>query len=196
MIFNKLKFKKGFTPTPKPLVSGFTLVELIIAVTLFTLIASFSIGAVLSIFDAHRRAQSTKTVVDNLNLSIENMARNVRFGKSYFCGISSGLTSTSNCPNGGAALSVTFNATTRIVYRWNGTINDPIQKSENGGSTFSDITSPDTKVQYLKFYVLNTDDDNEQPYVIVVIKGYVGNKATTQSSFTIQTVMSQRQLDI
>jgi len=138
---------------------GFTLVELIIAVTLFTVIASFSIGAVLSIFDAHRRAQSTKTVVDNLNLSI------------------------------------TFN-NTRIIYRWNGGINDPIQKSENGGSTYSDITSPDTKIQYLRFYVFDSDTGGEQPYVIAVIKGYVGNKATTQSSFTIQTLMSQRQLDI
>ncbi|OHB15303.1 MAG: hypothetical protein A2431_01495 [Candidatus Zambryskibacteria bacterium RIFOXYC1_FULL_39_10] len=174
---------------------GFTLVELIIAVTLFTVIASFSIGAVLSIFDAHRRAQSTKTVVDNLNLSIESMARNVRFGGSYYCGISSGLTSTSNCSNGGNALSITFN-NTRIIYRWNGGINDPIQKSENGGSTYSDITSPDTKIQYLRFYVFDSDTGGEQPYVIAVIKGYVGNKATTQSSFTIQTLMSQRQLDI
>lgn len=182
------KFKKGFT-----------LVELIIAVTLFTVIASFSIGAVLSIFDANRRAQSTKTVVDNLNLSIENMARSVRFGGSYYCGISSGLTSTSNCPNGGDALSVTFDTSMRVVYRRsvNGSNGfGTIQKSENGGSSYSDITSPDTNIQYLKFYVLDADAGGEQPYVIAVIKGYVGNKATTQSSFTIQTLMSQRQLDI
>ena len=174
---------------------GFTLVELIIAVTLFTVIASFSIGSVLSIFDAHRRAQSTKTVVDNLNLSIESMARNVRFGENYYCGINSNASSTNNCLGGGEALSVTFKGS-RIIYRWNGTINDPIQKSENGGSSYSDITSPDTKIQYLRFYVLDAETGGEQPYVIAVIKGYVGNKATTQSSFTIQTLMSQRQLDI
>lgn len=180
----------------KKLKKGFTLVELLIAVTLFTVIASFSIGAVLSIFDANRRAQSTKTVVDNLNLSIESMARNVRFGGSYYCGVNSNLTSTSNCPNGGDALSVTFN-NARIIYRkFPSTGEGSIQKSENGGTSYSDITSLDTKIQYLKFYVFNTDNDGEQPYVIVVMKGYVGNKATVQSSFTIQTLMSQRQLDI
>ena len=171
---------------------GFTLVEMIIAITLFTLIATFSIGAVLSIFDANRRAQSSKTVVDNLNLAIENMTRVVRFGSNYYCGISSNKNSTRNCSGGGTSLSVTFKGN-RIIYKLNG---NTIQESDGGGS-YTDITSPETVIEYLRFYVFGSSNaDTEQPYVIAVIKGYSGNKSTAQSKFSIQTLMSQRDLDL
>ncbi len=193
---NKLKNKRRFTHTPRFLVCGFTLVEMLVAVALFTVIASFSIGAVLSIFDANRRARSSKTVVDNLNLSIENMARTVRFGNNYYCGISSNFSSVKDCAVGGTSLSITFEGN-RIIYKWDGGEDDPIERSINGGSSYTDITSPETVIEYLKFYVFGTDSspDTNQPYVIAVIEGYSGNKSTAQSRFSIQTLMSQRALD-
>jgi len=186
---NKFKNKKGFT-----------LVELLVAVALFTTIAFFSIGAVLSIFDANRKAQSSKTVVDNLNLSLENMVRTIRFGNNYHCGTNTPLSSPRDCSTGDSFLAVTFEGFVNpIIYRWNGTINDPIQKSENGGTSYVNITAPEVKIDYLRFYVFNTSagaPDNKQPYVIVVIKGYSGNKPTSQTKFSIQTLISQRKLDL
>jgi len=115
----------------------------------------------------------------------------VRFGSNYYCGISSNENSVSNCSGGGNSFSVTFDGS-RIIYRLSGTT---IQRSDNGGS-YTDITSPETVIQYLRFYVFGSDtSDSIQPYVIVVIKGYVGNKPTTQSIFSIETLMSQRKLD-
>jgi prepilin-type N-terminal cleavage/methylation domain-containing protein len=179
---NKLKVNKGFT-----------LVEMLIAVSLFVVVATISIGAILSVFDANRKAQSSKTVVDNLDLSVENMARAVRFGSSYYCGISSNISAVNDCSTGGDAVSVTFNGN-RIIYKLNGTA---IQKSEDGGSNYTGITSSDTVIQYLKFYVFGTNvSDTNQPYVVVVIKGYVGSKPTTQTVFSIETLMSQRTLDL
>lgn len=189
MIKRFLKFNKKFLNSK----SGFLLVEMIIAITLFVLIAVLSVGSVLSIFDANKRAQSSKTVVDNLNLSIENIARIVRFGSNYYCGTSSNLSSVNDCSGGGGSLSITFSGS-RIIYRLNG---NTLQKSDNGGSTYSDITSPETKIEYLMFYVFGTTlSDNNQPYVIMVIKGYSGNKLTAQSSFSVETLVSQRILDI
>ena len=174
---------------------GFTLIELLIAVSLFIVVATISMGALLSIFDANRKTQSTKTVVDNLNLSIENMTRTVRFGSNYYCGISSDISAVLNC-NGGDAHSVTFKGA-RIVYKLSGINGTTFQRSDNGGSNYTDITSSDTVVQYLKFYVDGTSDsDNNQPYVKAVIEGYVGSKPTTQSMFSIETMISQRALDI
>ena len=181
----------------KNLKSGFTLVELLIAISLFIVVFTISLGALLSIFDANKRAQSSKTVVDNLNLSIENMARTARFGSNYYCGVSSITTATNNCPPGGNALSVTF-AGNRIVYKWDG-LGTPLQRSDQGGftGTYTDITSPETKITYLKFYVFGSSkSDTNQPYIKVIIQGYVGDKPTTQSSFSIETLMSQRTLDI
>jgi type II secretory pathway pseudopilin PulG len=171
---------------------GFTLVELLVAVSLFIVVTTISIGAILSIFDANKKAQSSKTVVDNLNLSIENMARIVRFGDNYHCGSSGSLSVPQNCSNGDTFLAVTFGGSV-IAYRLNGTA---IQRSDDGGAYVS-ITSPETVVEYLKFYVFgNPDFDTNQPYVVAVIKGYVGNRPTNQSTFSIETLMSQRTLDL
>ena len=178
---------------------GFTLVELIIAVALFTLVAFISIGAILTIFDANKRAQSSKTVVDNLNFAIEDMIRTVRFGDEYYCDSDpNGIPFASqpppvNCSLGGSRIAVNFNDNT-IVYRWRGGINDPIEKSDDGGSNYTAITAPETKIEYLNFFVFGAGI-SEQPYMIVVIKGYSGNKSTTQSKFSIETLMSQRNLD-
>lgn len=189
MIF---KFKKN---------AGFTLVEMLIAVALFVTVVAISIGAVLTVFDANRKAQASKTVVDNLNLSIENMARVVRFGSHYHCDTNinanfSNPPSPADCLNGGPLLAVNFKGNT-IVYRLNGTA---IERSDNGGSSYTAITAPETVIQHLRFYVdgANESPSLEQPYVVAVIKGYVGSagKPTAQSQFSIQTMMSQRELDI
>jgi len=193
----------GFTRTPKSLVSGFTLVEMLIAVTLFVIIMTISIGALLSVFDANKKARTSKTVVDNLNLSIENMARTVRFGSTYHCDVNDlPLNAPDDCDdnvNGSDFLAVQFNGST-IVYRLCGTA---INKSETGnttcsGSDTSPITSTDTTIERLRFYVFGANEASgyEQPYVVAVIKGYVGDKPTIQTKFSIETLLSQRTLDI
>lgn len=178
---------------------AFTLVEMLVAVGLFIVIVFISLGAILNIFDANRRNQSSKTVVDNLNFSVENLARTVRFGANYHCGTSGDLENPSNCSNGDGVLAVEFDGDT-IVYRLCGTV---IKRSDQGEDNCNDnsmkaITSPETVVQYLQFYVFGATDNPslQQPYVVAVIKGYVGNKPTIQSAFSIETVMSQRKLDI
>ena len=174
--------------------SGFTLVEMLIAVGLFATVTSMSIGAILSIFDANRRAVSMQSVMDNLNFSIAEMARTVRFGSNYHCDNGTGtVTNTADCPGGNARLAVNYNGNT-IIYRLNGTV---LETSTNGGTSYVPITSPDMVVQYLRFYVSgSTVGDTTQAYVVVVIKGYVGNKLTAQSQFSIQTTMSRRAIDL
>lgn len=186
--FNLLIFK---SLNPK---RGFTLVEMIVATSLFIVVVTISMGAILSIFEANRSAQASKTVMDNLNLALENMARTVRFGTNYHCGNQTGNLSTPfDCPNGDTFLAVKFEGQT-VVYRKNGT---SIERSDDGGANYAKITSPEnTVIEELTFYTRGTASDS-QPYVLVFIKGYSGspNKAS-KSSFSIQTVMSQRKLDI
>ena len=179
---------------------GFTLAELLVAVSLFVIVVGISLGALISIFDANNRARATKTVVDNLNLSIENLVRTVRFGEYYYCGADSGLSSVYDCPSGNDTLSVTFQ-NVRKIYRLCG---NQIKKSEDStiaincnDTGMQAITSADTVIEYLRFYVFGSqlNPNAEQPYIIAVIKGYVGNKPTVKSSFLIQTTISQRTLD-
>lgn len=170
--------------------------EMLIAVGLFIVIVTFALGAILTIFDANRKAQTSKTAVDNFNFGIENMTRVVQFGGFYYCGVSNNITAVGNCSSGGTALSVTFKGN-RVIYRFN---NGAIERSDDGGASYRSITSLDTKVEYLRFYVLGAGtsgtNEYEQPRVVVVIKGYVGERPTSQTTFSLQTVISQRELDI
>lgn len=172
---------------------GFTLVEMLIAITLFIIVAFISIGAILTIFSANKKSQTSKTVVDNLNYTIESMVRNIRFGKTYHCGTGSPYNTPVNCSSGDTFFAVQSGANT-YIYRQNG---NKIEYSANGGSTYTDLTPPDVVISYMRFYVFGAStSDQLQPYVVVVIRGYVGNRPTTQTVFSLETLISQRELDL
>lgn len=190
--------------------AGFTLVEMIIAIGLFSLIASMALGAVITIFDANNRSESAKTVVDNLNLSLENMVRTVRFGSNYHCidedsGVAFDLDEANDCnnpdPGLGEGLAVTFQGNVIVYKLCNGAIkrSETVNGDDNcSSSNMKAITSSDTVIEHLKFIVWGASEagNSLQPYVVVTISGYVGTQPTEQSKFTIQTVMSQRQIDL
>ncbi len=49
---------------------GFTLIEMIVAVAVFSIVMVVGAGALLSIVDANRRGQAQQTVINNLNFAI------------------------------------------------------------------------------------------------------------------------------
>ncbi|MBU0722958.1 type II secretion system GspH family protein, partial [Patescibacteria group bacterium] len=77
----KLQTSKGFTPLnpeekqefcqKQNYLTGFTLVEMIVSLGLFTVILFISMQALLSMVDANHKAQSLRAAMDNLNLSLE-----------------------------------------------------------------------------------------------------------------------------
>ncbi|TAL48937.1 prepilin-type N-terminal cleavage/methylation domain-containing protein [Patescibacteria group bacterium] len=165
---------------------GFTLVELLVAVSLFLVIMTISLGAVISVLNAGRKSRAIKDVMTNLNFALEVMAREIKFGKNYGCSIAL-------CSNGDSQISLTSSAGASIIYRLN---NNKIEKSTNGGSTYLAVTAPEITVQNLKFYILGYQvSDGAQPRVLIMIRGYGGNKPSAQSSFILQTTVSQRELD-
>ena len=60
--------------------SGFTLVEMIVAVALFAVVMLISVAALLALVDANRKAQALQSVMNNLNIALDGMVRSVRMG--------------------------------------------------------------------------------------------------------------------
>jgi len=178
---------------------GFTLVELMVALGLFGIIVTISIGSVIGLFDANRKSQSLASVVNNLNFSIENMTRIIRFAGAYHCSLSVPLSSPNDCSSGDVAVAVT-NGSGTTIFRFNsGT--GKIETSTTGGNSYTPITSDEVTIQSAKFYVFNTTPgsggDVNQPYILVIIRGFAGgSKPSSQSSFDVQTIISQRELDL
>ena len=80
---------------------GFTLVEMLVAIAVFMIVMTVAVGSLVSIVNANKKAQTIQTVMDNLNLAIENISKNMRIGTSYYCYDSSGWTnSTLTCKSG------------------------------------------------------------------------------------------------
>lgn len=175
---------------------GFTLVELLISIAVFLVIMTISLGSIISILDAGRKARSLKDVMTNLNFATEVISREIRFGRNYYCGVdtASPHTASNSCSNGGTAISFTTSEGVDTIYRLNGT---QIERSVDYGASYLGVTSPDVTVEDLTFYVFNTAPapNQKQPRILMIVRGYAGVKPTIQSRFTLQTVMSQRALN-
>lgn len=65
--------------------SGFTLLEMIVAVGVFAALASLSIGSLLMLTGAQKKAASLQSVQDNLRFALEAMSKDIRFGDQYYC---------------------------------------------------------------------------------------------------------------
>ena len=88
--------------------SGFTLVEMIVAIAVFSVIMTISVGTLLAMVDANRKAQSLKSVIDNLNFAVENMSRNMRVGTLYHCETTGSVTGAISAPQDCASGGVLF----------------------------------------------------------------------------------------
>lgn len=150
-------------------------------------------GSILEVFEANRKSESLKTVLDNLNFAIESMSREIRFGQNYHCSSASPLTSPLNCsnPGGNNVLSFLSSDGRQITYLLNGT---RIQKSTDS-INYIDVTAPEVTITGLSFYVLGAGTDTRQPKVILQVRGFAGTKTSTRTDFILETMVSQRLTD-
>lgn len=170
---------------------GFTLIELMTAVSIFSIVMTISMGSIVGIFDANRKSRSLKTVLNNLNLAVESMSKEIRFGTNYHCG-SGDITEPQDCPSGDTLVSILSSDSTQITYRLN---DKSIEKQIDDGGYIS-LTAPEIIVDDLTFYVLGArSEDLFQPKVLIKIKSHSG-EGKGRSDFTLQTTVSQRILDI
>src|SRR3989344_1216880 len=170
---------------------GFTLIELMVAVSIFIIIMTISMGSIIGILDANRKSRSLKTVLNNLNLAVESMSKEMRFGKNYHCG-SGTITEPQNCPSGGTLMSFLSSDDLQITYRLNGTTIE--KKTED--EIYLPVTGPEITIDDLTFFTFGAAKvDLLLSNVIIKIKSHAGT-GKGQSNFTLQTLVSQRNLDI
>ncbi len=169
---------------------GFTLIELMTAISIFVIVMLISMGSIIGVFDANRKSKSLKTVLNNLNLAVESMSKEMRFGKNYHCG-SGDVTVPQNCPGGGILMSFLSSDDVQITYRLSG---EAIEKQVANGEYIA-VTAPEIVIDNLTFYTLGAGTgDLFQPKVVIMIQSHAGT-GKGRSDFTLQTLVSQRVLD-
>ncbi len=152
-------------------------------------------GSILGIFDANRKSESLKTIMDNLNFTLDTMSREIRFGKNYHCENTGTLTDPRSCPAGDSFVSFLSAENKQVVYRLTGT---RIEKSIDGGTTYIEVTAPEVTITGLKLITLGAEaypGDTAQPRVFMQVSGYAGSKLSSRTNFSIQTIVTQRYPD-
>lgn len=169
---------------------GFTLVELLVSMGLFSIVMMISIGTLLSIVDANRKARSLIAVTTEMNFLFDSMMRTIRTGYEYRCGIAG-----SDCPNGDLVLNLKNKDGDPVQYSFNqglGTIERTIDGSRDR------LTSPIVRINKMSFIVTGTavEGDEEQPTVTVMVQAAAGVDAETSTRFNLQATVTQRVLDL
>ena len=173
-----------------------------VAVSIFAIVMVIAVGSVLAIVSADKKAQALNSIISNLNFAAEGMFRDLRTGYNYDCNSNqNGLNDCIGSDSDPAGHSMSFTSAQSqgktVTYSLSG---GRIYKEVEGqGSRPYPVTAPEVKVEKLDFYIAGTAhdpiQDNRQPRILIVIAGKYSGYGSV-ATFSLQTLVSQRKLDI
>lgn len=187
---------------------GFTLVEILVVLGLFSSIATLSLGALFNAKSINAHLQETQSVLDNLNLSTQTITREIRFGSDFNCVLSAGApeyvsTARNNCAYGtdgsGSGNVLAFkpsdatNDDDRVAFYVNkGVLYKKTFPQTGEVSTFQ-ITPNDIDVRSVLFYVDGAGTiavDTKQPLVTMFISAVTKPSSITSAPVELNLEIS------
>lgn len=64
---------------------GFTLIEMIVSLALFSVVITMSVGALLILIATNQQLQNEQNIMTNLSFALDSMTREIRTGTDYYC---------------------------------------------------------------------------------------------------------------
>lgn len=193
MIFMNKKFNHN---------SGFTLIELMVATSIFMMVILSALGALMITSNAAKESKALRYAMDNVNFAMDTMTRNIRLGSDFHCtdplpGILVPVNTPLDCPLGKSRIIFTkpdspmgsFDVSYQIAFGPKG--GHVVEKCDSKAGC-APITAPEVDITDLKFVVRGSDPvDYIQPSVEILLQGNVtiSGKVTT---FSLQSLASQR----
>lgn len=200
---------------------GFTLVETLVSLALFSIVLVISGGVILSVVNSNKENQAIAAVASNLNYSLDSMIRDIKTGYLYKCGTYNGLmtidglktdnSNTNQCTNSSSIILISTISGNDVVVKYefkqvtnsNGYIEKTVYNSGGVSSSYNVTDRNNVNIQSLGFKITNPDSLDcgincplgyGQPSVFVTIKGFSDNEneSINASRFFVQTFISQR----
>jgi len=197
---------------------GYTIIETMIAVSLFILIVVAGVGALLNANVVHNKSQNMRSIIDNLSFIMEEMSRNIRTGYNYRC-VSTWSVADIGAPTLDDVQSCGENGRVLLFEEAHGDGNEDVNsdqwvyvilppagggsanvyKSSNGGASFDQLNVDEIHIDsFSGFQVLGAEKpitNKQQPLVTIHLSGEIVYKDIT-TPFSIQTTVAQRLIDV
>lgn len=203
---------------------GFTLLEMIVSLGIFSVVAIIAVGSLVRITSLNRQAQTMQAAMNNINYILESMSREMRFGLNYNCttgttvnpGNGNGSFSSSDCVLGNSGTKGILFSSAKVdpndpncnlIYAYwfdrpSGSNSWNILKSKQSrcGDTLSKnnasslIDQKNVFISDIKFSV--TEGAEGYSWATIRVTGYAGTKEREKNYFDIRTGISQRIKDI
>ena len=183
---------------------GYTLLEMIVAVALFSIVMLLATGAFVKLMALDRTARYRTDVTNNLTFAVDSMTRAIRTGSNYRCGTWS--TASPNCWDGAGGAVFTFDDDQGrvITYRkrTDGSLGRCVylkgQEQDCSASGAVSITDSRIKIDQLIFRVKSVGSgDMAQPQMLMSLKGsMIPDPDHSAVTFTIQTMATQRLIEL
>lgn len=186
---------------------GYTIVETIVAVSLFIVVILSGTGALLNANLLHNKSQDMRAIIDSLSFAMEDISKNLRTGYDFQC-FESGdrlgpgyLSTPRSCADGWAiAFEGSKGNPDTYTDQWVYYISEgKIFKSTDGANNFIQLTPDEITVDVAAgFTVVGAEPppgNEEQPFVTIRLSGTITYKDVA-TPFSLQTSASQRLVDI
>lgn len=165
---------------------GFTLIEVMVAVSIFTIILTVGIGALLTINNNYQKSQADREAIDSVTYVLESMSRRIRTAQEWGVGNTYGGTSSSFQFVDQDGISITYNLVGESIV----TDIDNQQYTDFAVVDGSyNITPSNVRLSRLAFTAFQSA--TETPYVQINIEGKVVN-GQESTPFALQTGISKR----
>jgi len=84
-LLDRLPYNNNMTKNKLKKQRGFTLIEMIVSLGVFSVVVTIAVGALLTIIATNQQLQKEQNVMINLSFTLDRMTREIRTGTDYYC---------------------------------------------------------------------------------------------------------------
>lgn len=167
--------------------NGFTLIEIMVAVSIFVIVAFIVTSTLLAILDASRRANKIRLIVDNMNFALDSMTVKMKFGSTYDTSTSGQIEFTDREGNQICYKRVTAGTAPNII----GSIAKCMGGCGVGGDCSKNITTSEISVDELSFYKSQCGGGCLNEEIVILVKASAEIKKDQTIDLDFQTAVSK-----
>lgn len=174
--------------------TGFTLLEMLIALSIFSVVMILGAGALVMLQSAQSHAVNLQNVHDNIRFTLETMSREIRTSDSYCYGASCvrggrGVSACSWLGSGCEVFSFRQSLTSETInYRLR---QGRVERQINGGG-YIPITDPDRTVTDLTFYTTGRMGSPQRVTILLEVEAGDSSRPGGESRIRMQTSVTKR----